>query len=295
MNDGRSGAGARAMSWEEIVAVPAERLGELGRIPLRIFPDSSAMFRTLARFFADLIRERNALRLPTRLILPVGPKKHYPLLAELSNRERISWRDCFCFNMDEWLDWQCRPLAFDHPFSLEGYMRRNLYDLLDPELRPPDENLTFPSPRNMLDISQRIAALGGIDLTLAGFGFSGHLAFNEPPTSRWYKISDQAFRDGGTRILHINDETIIAFAERALGGNTRGVPPMAVTLGMKDLLAARKMLLVSDGGPWKQTILRVMLMHEPTVEFPCTFVQGHRDAAVWVDARTAAPPPRALD
>jgi glucosamine-6-phosphate deaminase len=33
-----------------------------------------------------------------------------------------------------------------------------------------------------------------------------------------------------------------------------------------------------------------MLMHEPTVEFPCTFVQEHPDAEVWVDAATAVAP-----
>jgi glucosamine-6-phosphate deaminase len=286
----RKHAAAAAMSWEEIVAVPAERLNELGRIPVRIFPQASKMFEALARFTADFIKSRNEAGEPARFVFPVGPKRHYPRLAEICNRERISWRNCFCFNMDEWLDWQCRPLPLDHPFSLEGFMRRNLYGRLDPDLRPPEENLCFPSPRNMLDLSARIQAVGGIDVTFAGFGFSGHIAFNEPPASRWYRISNEAFRNSETRILHLNEETFIAIAQRAAGGNTRAVPPMAITLGMKDLLGARKMMLVSDGGAWKQTILRVMLMHEPTVEFPCTFVQEHPDAEVWVDAATAAAP-----
>lgn len=279
------------MTWEEIVAVPAERLNELGRLPVRIFATPGPMFEALARAIADLIRLRNEAGEATRLIFPVGPKAHYPLLAAISNRERISWRRCFCFNMDEWLDWQCRALPLDHPFSLEGYMRRNFYQRLDADLRPPEANLVFPSPRNVLELSERIADAGGIDLTVAGFGFSGHLAFNEPPTSRWHKVSSEAFRNGEARILALNDETFIAFAQRSTGGNTRAVPPMAVTLGMKDLLSAKRLLLVSDGGPWKQTILRVMLMHEPTVEFPCTFAQGHANAEVWVDAQTAERPP----
>jgi glucosamine-6-phosphate deaminase len=281
----------RTLSWEEIVAVPAERLSEMGRLKLRIFDHSSEMFADLARLTADFIKARNARGEPSRLIFPVGPKKHYPLLAEICNHERIGWHDCHCFNMDEWLDWQCRPLPLDHPFSLEGFMRRNLYQRLDPDLRPPEANLCFPSPGNMLTLSDRLAALGGADIVFAGFGFSGHIAFNEPPPSRWYRISNEAFRASAARILPINDETFIAMAQRAAGGNTRVVPPMAITLGMKDLLAARKMLLVSDGGAWKQTILRVMLMHEPTVDYPCTFVQEHPDAEVWVDAATAAAPP----
>jgi len=295
MNDERPAAHDRTahqtLTWDEIVAVPADRLAELGRIPLRVFDTAPEMMEALARFTAETIRARTAAGEPCRLIFPVGPKKHYPRLAEICNRERISWRECHCFTMDEWLDWQCRPLPLDHPFSLEGFMRRNLYQRLDPDLRPAEANLHFPSPRNMLDLSDRLRALGGADVVFAGFGFSGHVAFNEPPPSRWYRISNQAFRDSETRILHINDETFIAMAHRAAGGNTRVVPPMAVTLGMKDLLSARKMILVSDGGSWKQTILRVMLMHEPTVDYPCTFVQEHPDAQVWVDAATAAAPP----
>lgn len=278
------------LSWDELVAVPAEALDAKGRIPVRIFPAAADMFEALARFTADLVQARNAAGRLTRLIFPVGPKKHYPRLAEICNRERISWRNCHCFNMDEWLDWQCRPLPLDHPFSLEGFMRRNFYERLEADLRPAEENLHFPSPRNMLELADRIEAAGGIDVTFAGFGFSGHIAFNEPPASRWYRISDEAFRNSTTRILHINDETMIAIGQRAAGGNTRAVPPMAITLGMKELLAARKMLLVSDGGAWKQTILRVMLMHAPTADYPCTFVQEHPDAEVWVDARTAAAP-----
>lgn len=284
-------ARAGTMIWDDIVAVPAGRLNELGRIPVRIFPRASEMFGALARFTADFIKARNAAGEPTRLIFPVGPKKHYPLLVEICNRERISWRDCHCFNMDEWLDWQCRPLPLDHPFSLEGFMRRNLYDRLDPDLRPREENLCFPSPRNFLDISARIAAAGGIDVTFGGIGFSGHIAFNEPPFSRWYRVSSEAYRNSEARILHLNEETFIAIGQRAAGGNTRAVPPMAVTLGMRDLLASRKIILVSDGGAWKQTIIRVMLMHEPTAEYPCTFVQGHPDAQLWVDAATAEAPP----
>lgn len=136
--------------------------------------------------------------------------------------------------------------------------------------------------------------LGGADILFGGFGYTGHLAMNEPPTSRWYKVSPEEFRNSRARIVHLNDDTMIAHSHRSLGGNTRLIPPVAVTLGMADLLSARQIVLVSDGGAWKQTILRVMLFHEPTVEYPCTFVQGHPNAQVWVDAKTAECPPSAF-
>jgi hypothetical protein len=57
-------------------------------------------------------------------ILPVGPVAQYARLVELSNKERISWRNAFIFQMDEFLDWQGRPIPLDAPkVSLSHIMR----------------------------------------------------------------------------------------------------------------------------------------------------------------------------
>jgi glucosamine-6-phosphate deaminase len=60
---------------------------------------------------------------------------------------------------------------------------------------------------------------------------------------------------------------------------------------MRELLGARRVRLYTDGGAWKQTILRILLFAEPTVEYPVTLVQDHPDVHVICDAASAAPPP----
>lgn len=282
------------LSWTEMMELPAGRLAAQSRIPLTIFAEADEMFERLARTVADLIVANNAAGRPTVLILPVGPTRHYPRLVEITNRERISWRNVTSFNMDEWMDWQCRVLSTDHPWSFKGYMKRNLFDRIAPELRPLEENLFFPTPQNMAAYSGWIAERGGADLCYGGFGYSGHIANNEPPFSRWWHLSLDDMRASVTRILPLNDETLVAFAHRSAGGDTKAIPPMAVTIGMSDILAARKLILVSDGASWKQHTLRVLLMHEPTIDYPCTLAQEHRDCEVWVDSRTAEPPPRTI-
>ena len=74
------------------------------------------------------------------------------------------------------------------------------------------------------------------------------------------------------------------------GGCSYAVPPMGITLGMKDLLSARRIRLFSVTGSWKQTVVRVLLFGPTTIEFPVTFVQGHPDAMIVVDELTASPP-----
>jgi glucosamine-6-phosphate deaminase len=278
------------LTWDEMMAIPANQLDARSCLPLHIFAEPDEMFEKLAREIADLIKANNTAGKPTTLILPVGPTKHYPLLVAITNRERISWHNVACFNMDEWMDWQCRLLPLDHPCSFKGFMLRNLHQLIDPDLRTPVENLFFPDPSNMTQYSDWIAGRGGADLCYGGFGYSGHIANNEPPQSRWWHIGLDEMRNSVTRILPLNDETLIAFSHRHTGGDTHAIPPMVVTIGMKDILTSKRIILVSDGGAWKQHTLRVLLMHEPTVSYPCTLVQEHRNCEVWVDAKTASPP-----
>ena len=225
------------------------------------------------------------------VIVPLGPKAHYPLLAAMVNEAALSLEHVTFFGMDNWLDWQGRPLAWEHPFNLEGYFHRHFVDLLEPRLRPRPENVIFPSPFELDRPAEEMARRGGVATTYGGFGFQGHLAFNEPPSSRWTSVTLGEFRDSQTRIVPCAVDTIIAHAQRSLGGNVFGVPPMAVTLGMRELLAARRIRLCTDGGPWKQTILRILLFSDPTVDYPVTLVHDHPDVEVIVDAESAASPP----
>jgi glucosamine-6-phosphate deaminase len=283
------------LAWDDMLRVPVERLADVSRVPVRIFPSAERLFEQLARYTADLIAASQEAPTPLRIVWPVGPKRHFPLLADICNRERISWRNTFNIQMDEWLDWSCRLLPERHPFNLQAYLRRELWGRLDPSLRPDEAQMVFHDPLRLDRVDRKIDELGGIDVVFGGFGFTGHIAYNEPPTSRWTEISDAAFCAARTRIVPTNEETFIMHAQRSTGGNTRLVPPMGITLGMRDLLAAGKIRLVSDGGAWKQTIFRVLCMHEPTVRYPCTFVQLHPDAEVMVDAKTAACPPDIFD
>jgi len=68
------------------------------------------------------------------------------------------------------------------------------------------------------------------------------------------------------------------------------VPPMSVTLGVKECLSARKVRLFSDTGAWKQTALRVALFGPLTTEYPITLLQGHPDALITATVETASHP-----
>jgi glucosamine-6-phosphate deaminase len=208
----------------------------------------------------------------------------------LVNRESLSLRNVHVFHMDDLLDWQGRPLPLDHPFSFKGYMLRNFYSRILPDINVPEGQRFFPDPFHLDALSQAIEQVGGVDTAFGGIGYHGHIALNEPPMSPWSRISIEEYRASKTRVLHLNDDTIIAQSQRMVGGCPQIVPPMAVTIGMKDILSARRIRLLSTTGAWKQTVIRILLFAGMTTEYPVTMVQDHPDALVTIDRLTAAHP-----
>lgn len=286
------------MNPPEFYRYPAEELAQRSPIPVTILPDRDRLFTHFARAIADEIAANNREGKPTRLILPVGPVDQFPLLVEICNRENISWRNVHTFNMDEYCDWQGRRIPVDHPLSFEGHIRRTLFSKLRPDLAIPDEQVHFPDPRALDRIGEQIDALGGIDTCYGGIGVHGHVAFNEPPISRWYKVSPDEFRASRTRLVQLAPETVVMNATRAAGGDFSALPPMAVTLGMAEIFAARRIRLYCQGGVWQRAVLRIALFGSPhacaengdDVDYPVTLLRRHPNLAIVTDLATAQPP-----
>ena len=272
--------------------IPADQLENhpQKKVPIKIVRTPEDVHLWAAQEMIREVKYNNSLGNPTRWILPVGPTGQYPHFIKVVNKERISLKNVHVFHMDDFLDWQGRSLPLNHPFNFEGWMRRNFYELLDAGLTIPEEQRHFPNVNKIDEISEKISEVGGIDTTFAGVGYRGHIAFNEPPRSAWYSISPEEFRNSKTRMLTLNDDTLIALSQRMVGGCSHAIPPMGITLGMKDLLSAKRIRIFSVTGAWKQTVVRVLLFGPITIEYPVTFIQGHPDAMIMVDALTAEPP-----
>ena len=273
----------------QLMTLPIEVLEKQSKTRFRLLPSREALIDDFARSIADQIRARNEQNLPTRLILPVGPVAQYPKLAAISNREGISWKNVFTFNMDEFLDWQGRPIPVDHPLSFEGFMRRTLFAALDPQLRIPEEQAFFPNPFRIDAISEAIRKAGGIDCCYGGIGYHGHVAFNEPPLSRWWTVTTTELRDSLTRVVVLGDDSIVVQSIHSSGGDSTAIPPMAVTLGMRDILASKKIRLYCAAGERHRAIFRITVAGDESVFYPSTLVQGHPDVEVITDEATAQP------
>jgi glucosamine-6-phosphate deaminase len=177
--------------------------------------------------------------------------------------------------MDEYLDDDDRWLPAEHPLSFRGFMNRKFYDLLDPALAPREEHRIFPDPRNLGTIAEVIAARGGVDACFGGIGINGHLAFNEPPEPG-VLLSVEQFADLPTRCLALARETR-TINSVTVGGEITIVPRRAVTVGMREILASRRLRFCCNR-PWQRAVVRRALHGPVAAACPASLLRLHSDA-----------------
>lgn len=255
---------------------------------LVVCDDLDALHQRFADDMASELRRRNARGEPTRLIVPVGPTGQYPILADIINREGLSLANCWLFFMDENCDDQQRAVPAEHPLSFKGEARRLFLDRLAPGCGLQPDRVLFPDESNIGQLAGQIEAVGGIDTCYGGIGIHGHVAFNEP---------EPGVAGSDPRRVRLNDFTVTINAVRAhVGGNLECFPREAYTLGMRQILGARRIRLCCRNGcefDWANTVLRLALFGAPGDDYPVTHIRG-TDYVITTDRDTLATPKHLL-
>ena len=267
------------MNTEEALRVPPEKLGEGSGIRCEVVPDAEALAR---HFAANMVAEVRAAKEQARefvvFIVPVGPIGQFELFAQICNQTRLSLTNLVLINMDEYLTPAGDYIAQDDALSFRAHMERAMWSRLTADLAPPAEHRHFPDPRDPEATNRLIARCGGVDVAYGGVGITGHLAFNDPPEPG-AAVDDQAFANLPTRVVTLNRETRTINAVTATRGNIDRIPRTAVTVGMKEILQARKIRLYLNR-TWQCAIVRKMLHGPVTAAIPASLVRGHPDVRV---------------
>jgi glucosamine-6-phosphate deaminase len=259
------------------------------KIPFRLCQSSEEMGRIMARELVDEIKARNQHGEELRAIIPCGPSCWYAPFTQIVNSEGVNLSNLIVFHMDECLDWQARLLPLDHPLSFQGYMLKHFYEPVREDLAVPEKHRIWLTPSNMNEVEMKIQS-APVDLAYGGIGQDGHIAYNQARRHPYSRVSIDELRDSGIRIQENNMDTILALAHRNFGCAYQFVPPMSVTLGVKEILSAKKIRIFTDTGAWKQTALRAALFGPITEEYPMTLLQEHPDALITATVDTARHP-----
>lgn len=259
------------------------------KVNFRLCTDSSAMGMIMARELIDEIATHNQAGEQTRAIIPCGPSAWYKPFTEIVNKEKVSLKNLVVFHMDECLDWQAKPLPRAHPYNFRTFMERYFYDPVDTDRSTPEGSRIWLHNDNIEEV-RRLVGEAPIDITYGGWGQDGHIAYNQARRHPFSKITVDDLRQSTVRVQENNLDTILALAQRTFGSAYQFVPPMSVTLGVKECLSAKKVRVFSDTGAWKQTALRVALFGPLSTEYPLTLLHEHPDALLTATIDTAKHP-----
>jgi glucosamine-6-phosphate deaminase len=248
---------------------------------IRVVDDAGDFYREFAE---DLVGRIRAARDEGRsfvAIVPVGPMPQYEIAARLINEERLSLAHVHTFNMDEYANEDGVTAPVSWPGSFQRSMHERFFARVDEELRPPEEQIHFPTQDAIGDYSARIEELGGADVCYGGIGWCGHIAFWESHLGHEFGGDLDAYKSAGARLVELHPMTIMQNALHSFGGDWSWVPPKANTIGPREILGARHRSFWLDGDlggdvSWQRFIAR-LVAHGPVSEFvPGSLLQTAR-------------------
>ena len=196
---------------------------------------------------------------------PIGT---YQEIIKAYQNGEVSFKNVTTYNLDEYCG-----IDITHPQSYYCFMHDNLFNHVDIN----EKNVHIPSARGTeSEIKAQCNAYNealkkaNIDIQLLGIGGNGHIGFNEPGTS----FEQETF--------------VVTLAERTREDNKRffnsidEVPTHAVTMGIKNIMQAKSILMLISGEAKADTVVR-LLSGEVSTDFPASILYRHEDVTVIVD------------
>ncbi|MBJ2176033.1 glucosamine-6-phosphate deaminase [Aureibaculum sp. A20] len=241
-----------------------------------VYENSTTASKAVAQEIADLIRVKQAQKQPCILGLATGssPKSLYAELVRLHKEEGLSFKNVVSFNLDEYY-----PMEPDSVNSYVRFMKEHLFnhvDILPENHHVPDGTLSKAEIANYCDqYENKIEALGGLDLQILGIGGNGHIGFNE----------SGSLQNSKTRLVALDHITRVAASGDFSG--LENTPRTAITLGVKKIMEAKRVILLA-WGERKSNIIKASTESEVTSSVPASFLQEHDNATFVLDKEAAS-------
>lgn len=222
---------------------------------------------------ANMIKELVNAKPDAKLGLATGgtPVPIYKKLIEMNKASEVDFSRVHTVNLDEYCG-----IPGTHDQSYRYFMDTNLFDHINI-----DKKNTFVASgmgdfeANARELEEKVREGGAADLQLLGIGNNGHIAFNE--------ASDHLIAVAHTEKL--TESTINANAR--FFEKKEDVPTMAITMGMGDILAAKKVVLAATGLAKVPAIKGLIMDDVITTQNPSTMLKMHEDAVVVIDRELA--------
>lgn len=223
---------------------------------------------------AQLIAAQIRLEPASVLGLATGstPVGCYKELIRLYNEEGLDFSEIETINLDEYVG-----LSPENDQSYRYFMNHNLFDHVnvDPQLTHVPDGLRDNPQESAEAYETQAEWIGPIDMQLLGLGPNGHIGFNEP---------DDHF-SVATHVVELTETT--REANKRFFSSIDEVPTHAITLGIGQIMKARKVILIANGEAKAEALVKA-LFGPVTPEVPASILQLHPDLTVFCDEAAAS-------
>ena len=206
------------------------------------------------------------------------PEGLYRNLVKVHENLGLDFSEVTTFNLDEYYG-----LARENPQSYHYFMQKHLFSKVN--INPANifipNGMTKDLERECRNYDALINAKGNIDLQILGIGKNAHIGFNEP---------DIKF-EATTHLVRLDDETIEANAR--FFNSVEDVPQYAISMGIKNIMLAKKIILLASGRNKAEAIHKTIL-GSVRPDAPASILQLHQDVVIILDREAAALLPEEL-
>ncbi|MDO4771467.1 glucosamine-6-phosphate deaminase [Porphyromonas sp.] len=245
------------------------------KMPTTICESVSEASEQIARQVAESIRQHYAQGRHFTLGIVGGnsPSSILKELIRLHTEEGLSFANVYLF-----IAYEFYPLHSEHSGCV-SLLQEEFVRHID---IPSDHVISFNGQVGKEEINeecmayhQKLESLGGFDLVLLGVGALGTIAMNLPGT----------MPNSGIRLMIMDrasrNEALATFS------NIEDVPTAVITIGMREIMAAHRVLLFA-WGEHKANILQKVVEEPATEALPASLLQHHNNVQVYADLQSAA-------
>ena len=237
----------------------------------RIFEEKKELAQAAAVQAATAIRGAIKERGLARIVAATGSSQ-FEFLEELTATAGIDWQKVELFHLDEYIG-----IPMTHPASFRKYLQERLIDktgitllhLLNGE----------DNPAEIIRRASEAIKSAPIDITFAGIGENGHLAFNDPPAD--FETSDPYF------IVNLDDVCRKQQVGEGWFAGLSDVPEQAISMSVRQILNSKEIIAVVPDARKAQAV-KACFEGPISPMAPASILRTHAHATVYLDRQSAA-------
>ena len=237
----------------------------------KIFEEKKDLAKAAAIHAATAIRGAIQERGLARIVAATGASQ-IEFLEELTATAGIDWQKVELFHLDEYIG-----IPMTHPASFRKYLQERLIDKTGITLL----HLLNGSdnPAEVVRRASEAIRAAPIDITFAGIGENGHLAFNDPPAD--FETNDPYL------IVSLDDACRRQQVGEGWFADFQAVPRQAISMSVRQILKSKAILAVVPDARKAQAV-KACFERPISPMAPASILRTHASATVYLDRQSAA-------